>query len=411
MILLLVSSISAKASVKDTLQLSIEETDSLFLHQNLLLIASQLNVEANKALIIQAKAYPNPHVSIGLDAYDNQNKKPFFIGEDGEKAYEFDQIILLGGKRKAEIDLAKKNKDIAELQLADLLRNLKYQLHQSFYDLARTYVVLPIYDHQLELLDELITSHEIQSRKGNVPVKDVIRLKTAYLNLSNDRSDLLKEQLEQIKILRVLLRVNQSIYPVTETINYSKYNEVQAFSELLKVALENRPDLKLTNSQTDFAAISLKLQKRNAIPDLTFTTSYDQLGNAFRNQYLVGFGIPLPLWDRNKGNIKAAEFQLKAADTLLVEKRTEIEGEVISAIENMNRSVKEYQKSSALYSGDFEIVFKGESSNYRSGNISILEFLDFLESYDQSIADFERIKRDLLFASEQINFVTASNIY
>ena len=397
--------------MKDTLQLSIEETDSLFLHQNLLLIASQLNVEANKALIIQAKAYPNPHVSIGLDAYDSQNKKPFFIGEDGEKAYEFDQIILLGGKRKAEIDLAKKNKDIAELQLADLLRNLKYQLHQSFYDLARTYVVLPIYDHQLELLDELITSHEIQSRKGNVPVKDVIRLKTAYLNLSNDRSDLLKEQLEQIKILRVLLRVNQSIYPVTETINYSKYNEVQAFSELLKVALENRPDLKLTNSQTDFAAISLKLQKRNAIPDLTFTTSYDQLGNAFRNQYLVGFGIPLPLWDRNKGNIKAAEFQLKAADTLLVEKRTEIEGEVISAIENMNRSVKEYQKSSALYSGDFEIVFKGESSNYRSGNISILEFLDFLESYDQSIADFERIKRDLLLASEQINFVTASNIY
>lgn len=409
--LLLASCITVKASVQDTLQLSIEEVDSLFLHQNLLLIASQLNVDANKALIIQAKSYPNPHVSIGLDAYDSQNKKPFFIGQSGEKAFEFDQLILLGGKRKAEIDLAKKNKDIAEQQLADLLRNLKYQLHQSFYDLARTYRVMPIYDRQLQLLDELITSHEIQSKKGNVPVKDVIRLKTAYLNLSNDRFDLLKEQLEQIKTLRMLLRSNQSFYPTTNAISYSKYKEVQSFAELLKVAIENRPDLKLTTSQTDFAAINLKLQKRNAIPDLTFTTSYDQLGNAFRNQYLVGFGIPLPLWDRNRGNIRAADYQRKAADTLLVEKRTEVEGEVLSAMENMNRSVIEYQKSSALYSEDFEIVFKGESSNYRSGNISLLEFLDFLESYDQSITDFERIKRDLLLASEQINFVTASNIY
>lgn len=399
------------AKSQDTLQLNIEGVDSLFLHQNLMLIAAQLNVESSQAEIIQAKAYPNPNFSVGLNAYDDENRKPFYIGPQGEKSFEFDQLILLGGKRKTEIDLAKKNAEIAQYEMEDLLRNLRYQVHQTFYELARTYRVLPIYDQQLELLEELISSHEVQAKKGNVPVKDVIRLKTAYLNLSNDRSDLLKQQLEQIKQLHILLRTNSMIEPVMVAGVYGNYLPIQSADQLLSIALDNRPDLHIVNAQTDLALLNLKLQKRNAIPDLTLNTSYDQRGNAFRNQYLVGVGIPLPIWNRNRGNIKAANFQMLSADTLLGEKKMEVNAEVIAAVANMNRSVQEYQKSTALYSNDFEIVFNGESDNYRKGNISLLEFLDFLESYSQSIAEFERIKRDLLFAAEQINYVTASKIY
>lgn len=405
------SASQSQASIQDTLQLNLGEADSIFLKQNLLLIAAQLNVEANKALIIQAKSYPNPQISIGLDAYDSDNKSAFFIGPEGEKSYQFDQLILIGGKRRAQIDLAKKNAQMAEQQFADLLRNLQFQLHQTFYELNRTYNVLPIYNKQLELLDELITSHEVQAQKGNVPYKDVIRLKTAYLNLNNDRSDLLKQQLEQIKNLRTLLRSNQTFIPVSDDLEAGKYKQIVSVSDLIKKAWDNRPDVQLASSQADYASINLRLQKRNAIPDLSLNTSYDQRGNAFPNQYLVGVGMPLPLWDRNRGNIKAAGFQSQATDSLFAQKKMEVEGEVISAIENLNRSVQEYNKSIELYTADFEIVFKGESDNYRKGNISLLEFLDFVESYNQSIAEFERMKRDLFFAGEQINYVTASKLY
>lgn len=405
------SASQSQASIQDTLQLNLGEADSIFLKQNLLLIAAQLNVDANKALIIQAKSYPNPQISIGLDAYDSDNKSAFFIGPEGEKSYQFDQLILIGGKRRAQIDLAKKNAQMAEQQFADLLRNLQFQLHQTFYELNRTYNVLPIYNKQLELLDELITSHEVQAQKGNVPYKDVIRLKTAYLNLNNDRSDLLKQQLEQIKNLRTLLRSNQTFIPVSDDLEAGKYKQIVSVSDLIKKAWDNRPDVQLASSQADYASINLRLQKRNAIPDLSLNTSYDQRGNAFPNQYLVGVGMPLPLWDRNRGNIKAAGFQSQATDSLFAQKKMEVEGEVISAIENLNRSVQEYNKSIELYTADFEIVFKGESDNYRKGNISLLEFLDFVESYNQSIAEFERMKRDLFFAGEQINYVTASKLY
>ncbi len=405
------STLLLKANSEDTLHIDINKADSIFLKQNLLLIASQFNIDVSNALNIQAKSYPNPTFTAGFDAYDSQNKTPFYIGKQGEKAFEFDQLLLIGGKRKAEIDLAKKNKELAEEQFADLLRNLRYQLHQSFFDLARTYSVLPIYNRQLQLLDELISSHEIQAKKGNVPVKDVIRLKTAYLNLSNDRSDLLKEQLEQLKELRTLLRYSNSIVPQMNDRAYENYNEVTSLTDLIKQAKDNRPDLKSAKLQSDYATINLRLQHRNAIPDLTLNTSYDQAGNAFRNQYLIGVSLPLPLWDRNRGNIKAANYQSQATDSLFKEKEEEVEIEVISSIENMNRSVAEYKKSMSLYSDDFGVVFQGESDNYRKGNISLLEFLDFLESYDQSIADFERIKRDLIFAAEQINYVTASKIY
>jgi len=157
--------------------------------------------------------------------------------------------------------------------------------------------------------------------------------------------------------------------------------------------------------------MNVRLQKRLAIPDVALNTSYDQRGGAFQNQLNVGLNIPLPLWNRNQGNIKAAEYSVKSMDVYQQQKLKEVQTDVMAAWQNLLLSVSEYQKIRNYYTDDFDLVFEGVNTNFQKRNISILEFVDFFESYNESLSEFERVKTFLANSAMQINYVTASKIF
>ena len=80
-------------NAQDSLLLTLDKADKLFLEKNLLLVAGQFNINAQKALEIQAALYPNPQFTAGLNVWDADNKKLLYVGKSGEKAFEFDQLI------------------------------------------------------------------------------------------------------------------------------------------------------------------------------------------------------------------------------------------------------------------------------------------------------------------------------
>jgi cobalt-zinc-cadmium efflux system outer membrane protein len=177
------------------------------------------------------------------------------------------------------------------------------------------------------------------------------------------------------------------------------------------MALSNRPDLKIADETAIIAALNLKLQKRQSIPDIAINGSYDQRGGAFRNQINAGITMPLPILNTNRGNIKAAEYDKKAMDLYVQEKRLEVELDIQQAWQNMQRSIIEYNKVNTMFNDEFKQVNKGVNDNFFKNNISILEFVDFVEAYNESLAEFERIKTQLAVSAAEINFVTATKVY
>ena len=198
---------------QDKVSLTLSQVDSLFLKNNLLLLAQAYNVSAQEALILQAKSYPNPLFTADINALDPENQKVFHAGQSGQKAFAIEQLILLGGKRKTEIELARQNKQVAELELEDLLRNLRYQLHTSYYTINGQINTLGKYARQLELLDTLINSFEIQSKRGNIPAKDVIRLKSVYFKINNDKSLLAGDYFNEQQKIQVPVQVTKFLLP------------------------------------------------------------------------------------------------------------------------------------------------------------------------------------------------------
>lgn len=395
----------------DTLRVNIKQADSLFLANNFSLLASAMNIDAQKAQIIQARLYPNPVFTADLNAYDPENKKAFHVNNSGQKFFQLEQLILLGGKRKSQIDLAKTNVKISELEFQQLVSQLKFQLHSSLYFLGQQYVLISKYDKQLNLLDTILSAYDVQAKKGNIALKDVVRLKGFYLNLNNERAEILKNYFEELSKVQTILQVNQIVYPIVSDKDFTAFIKPVNLDDLTNTALQNRADYLITQQDKVFAEQYLRYQRRLAVPDINVFSSFDQRSGAFQNQVNVGVSMPLPVWNRNQGNIKTATYQIKQQEYEAESIKSKLLADVFNYYYLYNQSVIEYQKTEKLYNEDFEISFRGISENFRKGNVSILEFVDFFEAYNNALTEISRVKVQLNTSAEQLNLTTGKDIF
>ncbi len=410
-ILMLTLVYASVAYTQDTLRLTMNEADQIFLKNNLELLAGQLNVSAQKAAEVQAKLYPNPVISGELNAWDPQNQKWLHAGATGQKVLSAEQLIVMGGKRRNEIELARKNTTVASLELEDLLRSLTQQLHTSLYSVYFDNRTLHKFDAQLQLLDTIIAGYEVQAAKGNIAAREVVRLKSVYLNLNNDKTSLLRDLIAEQEKLKQLLRTNATVVLRFDADSLTSFSRLPGRDSLIEAALANRPDRKIAGMSADIAALNIKYQKSLAVPDLTLGGAYDQAGGAFANQINLTLSMGLPLWHRNQGNIRMARVQADKATVLQDISKNAVTAEVASAYDNMQRSLTEYQQSQHMYNSDFREVLNGITDNFLKRNISIVEFVDFFESYNESIAALNRIRKQLALCAEEVNYATAARIY
>ena len=400
-----------QAKSSDTLRITIRQADSMFLANNYNLLAMAMNIDAQKAQIIQAKLYPNPTLTAEFNVFDPQHGEILHINKTGQKSFQIDQLFLLGGKRKAQIDLAKTNYQIAELEFQDLVRQLIFQLHTRLYFINEQAFLIAKYNKQLILLDTILNAYEVQVTKGNLPLKDLVRLKGVYLNLNNERAAIFKVYFDEISAVQAIIQTNKVITPIISDAEVAACVKTITLSSLNDTALTNRPDYLITQKNIILAEQYFSFQKKMGIPDVHLYGVYDQRGGAFVNQSNFGFSIPLSLWNRNQGNIKTAEYQLKQSNYNADAQRILLLSEIQSNYLMYTQTVIEYKKTKLLYTNEFETTLKGMSDNFQKGNVSLIEFVDFFEGYNDALAEVARIKIQLATSAELINLSVGKRIF
>ena len=384
---------------------TLQDCESKFLEKNLLLLASHYNIDASKAITIQARIWDNPTLTAELNAYNPERKKYLEIGSQGAKSFGIEQLIYLGGKKRNEVKLAKANEQLAEMEFNDLLRTLKFQLRKSFYTVYYNSKYLETTDKQLFHIEDLIHSYTVQAQKGNVPLKDLVRLQSLFLNFKNDRIEVVNSNIEEQANLRLLLDETEAIIPKMTDDDFNKYTKEILFDSksLENQAMATRPDYLQKQKNIEANELNVKLQKSLSIPDLTLGASYTQRGGAFENQKDITLGIPLPLWNKNKGNIQLAKTTLEQSK---IEKQgfdLQLQTEIASNWNKWNEARKNYQLLSPKMGSDFEMVYTGILENFQKRNVSLLDFTDFMESYNQAAVQINELKKKVVLSGEELN--------
>jgi len=399
---------------QDTVRLTLPEAEKMFLDSNLQLLAGRYNVDASKALIIQARLWPNPNLSISHALYSGQLDKFFPTGKNDETTVNLSQLILLAGKRNKQVKLAQAGAQLTEYQFFDLLRTLKYTLRTDFFHIYYLQQSAKVYDEEIKALQQIVTAFNEQAGKGYISEKEVIRIRAQLYSFQGEYSDLLSQINDVQSELRLVLQVKPTLYidPAVDSTVLDKLDPGQyPLNTLVDSAYHNRTDLQMARANTNIGRLNYNYQKALAVPDLTLSVGYDEAGSFLTNYYGIGAAIDLPFFNRNQGNIKSAKAQIASA--LATEKGTQatVEENVSASLQKAFTQQKLYRTVDPKFYGDFARLLHEVVANYQKRNISILDFLDFYDSYKQNTLQLNSIQFNRVSAFEDINYYTGTNFF
>jgi outer membrane protein, heavy metal efflux system len=397
----------------DTVSFSLNEADVLFLKNNYDLLAARYQINEADAAIIQTRVWENPNFSFEQGAYNKATGKWFDFSQNGESAASLQQLIYLAGKRNKRINLEKINSQIARYQFYDLMRTLRYELHASFFELYFRQQSLSVYDRELKALKILVDAYGTEYQKGNISFKELARLQALQFNLENEKIDLLKDLDEKQSDL-ILLTGDSLARPIKPVVTVSSFDAIDpasfSLAQLVDSAMINRYDLKIADAQIESEKTNLLLQKAMRIPDMTIGARYDKSGSYIHNYNAVSLGFDLPLWNRNQGNIKISENKIEENKAIKSQKELEVKNEIIKAFTQFIETDKLYKSSMQKFDSKYENLFDGLTGAYKDHTISLLEFIDYYETYKDSKNQYYQLLNNRLNAMESLNLAAGSTI-
>jgi cobalt-zinc-cadmium efflux system outer membrane protein len=400
----------------DSLSLSLDSAEHLFINGNYLLLAQKYNIQAQKAQEIQAKLYPNPNFSVFYSIYNSTTKKFFPTGpgtEGSEISMQLSQMIYLAGQRNKQVKIAETNTRLSEYQFFDLVRTLKYTLRTDFYTIHFLLQSLTVYDKEIKSLQQVVRAFEEQEGKGYIAEKEVIRIKAQLYSLLAEYQALVNQINDKESELRLVLQIKGSF--IIPQLNSSKLDELNPATYPLAVLLDsaylNRSDLKIARTNVEASKLNYSYQKSLAVPNLTLGLAYDKQGSYIDNLPSVGAAIDLPFFNRNQGNIQTAKITTDANNALQLNTEATVQEDVSHALQKAFANDKMYRAIDPKFMNDFDRMLHEVLVNYEKRNLTLLDFLDFYNSYKDNVLSSNDIQLNRLSAFEDINFYTGTEFF
>ena len=409
-------SLGQKAISLDTLSLTVQQAEKRFLDSNFLLLAAHYNVDAQKALIQQAKLWDNP--VLNTDQVIAANGKYFPYGKQADGTYsgqyyiQVQQLIKTAGKRNKLINLATTNAKLSELQLQDVLRNLRYQLRTDYYNIVQQLATRNIYTGQLQQLAILTAGMQAQLSAGNIAQKDYLRIQALVISLEQDLTDLDKSIADNQTDLKTLLQIkdNTFILPAEKSNAFVGSVNLVDNALLLESGKKNNPYYQLQETQTLFQQQNLAYQKSLRVPDLTLGPNFDRNSNFAPNYVGFGISLPLPILNKNQGYIKSAEYSIKQQQSITGNAETELRNNINNAYQKWLLTLKQNNASQTAFYQRYEAMYKNILSSYQQKQINLLEFLDFFNDYTSSQQRLLQQQLNLQLAKEELNYLAGKDV-
>jgi len=413
-----------QSTQSDTLTLNRQQYEELFLKQNLFLIAEKFSIKQADAVLLQAKLWPNPSITIddvNLWATKHQLANldtplpPVFgnVAKNTQFSVQLEQLIETAGKRKKLMAMEQVSVDLAKQQFEDLLRNLKLEFRNNLTLLQYLQLYTKVFIQQQTSVQKLLANYQKQVENNNISKGEFVRLKVLQLELSKEINELTKQENE----VQTNLKVMMSLPPHIDLIINDKAlsHEIDRTKEihlesLYEQALEYRPDVKIATLENTRYSKMFDYEKSQRVPNINFMGNYDRGGGIWPSFIGFGVAIDIPIFDRNQGNIKYARIGIDQTKILMEEKRLRVRSEVSQSYKDLISAIALYERIDSLYEQDLDTLLNSYTRNFSNGNISLLEYLDFQSAYLENEKIILESQRDINLHLEKLQYIIGKEI-
>ena len=272
---------------------------------------------------------------------------------------------------------------------------------------------LGVYDREVASLEHLLTVMAGQQARGNISLMERTRLEAFLLNLRSERMQLQNDLADGLGELCLLMGVPSGTNIETELPNETldRIASQPVMLDRLESSLNQRPDLKASESQVLRSEANLKLQRSLAAPSFSLGGTFDRQGNFIDHYFGLTASVSIPIFNRNQGNIRSARFDIRQSNTQKEFLRNQAETELQAAYIRFQNSLRLYRETPGGLEEDFDRLIAEVEKNFTNRNISVLEFVDYYESYKESALRLYDLKHAALAAADELRTVAGTAIW
>jgi cobalt-zinc-cadmium efflux system outer membrane protein len=340
------------------------------------IIAALRGWQAAAQVPSQVSTLPDPQVTV--QHFSVGSPRPFAGYSNSEFAYIglcISQELPYPGKLSLRAEAAQRDAAASRERFEATKRSIFQQLKAAYFQLAYVQQTLGVLERDERLLEQIEKVAEARYRVGQGTQQDVLKAqlqRTKILRELAHHHELMESQQAQLK--KILNRppdsVDISVDDLTETpLGYTS-------EELLAKVRTQNPDVTGEQEMVRKQSLQVEMARKDRYPDFTVQYMWQHTAQQFRDYYMLSFSARLPIYKRRK-----------------------LDPEMTQAVEELNRSRREYE--SHVQQAYFEVRDQFISAEtaaqilkiYREGLIpqAMATFRAGLAAYESGAQGFETL--------------------
>jgi outer membrane protein, heavy metal efflux system len=369
----LLSPVSLRAQTTLTLQQALAQAAS----RNPAIAASAKELQAAEGAAQQAGVWRNPSLNATMEDTRQASRTTTAT---------IDIPLELGGQREARMTAAERARDVSAAELEVNRAELRAKVLGAHFNAL-------VAQERVKLA---VDSADVASRAAAAAAKRVAAGKVSPIEETRAKVDQANAQLEASEATAewqnarfALATAMGDAEPVFDAVSgdIAVVPSRPPFGELV-MQLEDSPSLLATRMEVERRRALVGVERSKATPDVTLSLGAKRDNELGRTQAIVGFSVPLPLFDRNQGAVLEASRRAdKAADELQVA-RLRLLAELQEAASRLSVARTSLQTLQTTILPSAQQAYVAAGQGFDAGKFGFLEVLDAQRSLLQARARY-----------------------
>jgi outer membrane protein, heavy metal efflux system len=376
--------------------LTLKEALALTLKRNPELAAFSWDVRSADARALQARMWPNPDLNTQTE--DIGGTKQSTGLSRSQTTLQLSQLIELGGKRKARVREANAGRELARLDYESKRLDVLRKTTQAFIEVLAAQERVRLARENVDLTSGLLPDvrKRIEAGKASAVEQTRIDVTVASARIELDQAE------RGLRIAREhLCRQWDDVRPSFD-LALGDLERIDRRPKGASLDVSLNPEIARWEPEKDKREATLRLQQAEAVPNLTLSAGPRYIVETHEWTQVIGFSLPLPLWNRNEGGILDARNQVAKVED---EKRgsvARVSGELSDAYQTVARAANEVQiLDEAVLPGAQKTIVELQQG-YQAGRYSYVELNDARRTLTaarlqrlQALADYHKAVADI----------------
>ena len=326
--------------------------------------------EATEGQVLQGRARPNPELAYSLEDARSRTRM---------QSWQLNLPVELGGKRAARTKAAEKSREQAQAQLNELKAALRANVAAAYFDVLTAQERLVLAKDSVALAKSSTDTVAKRVAAGKVSPVEESKARVAEAGIRVELAQAASEQRNALSRLFALLGKIEAPFTVLE----GKAENLPPVPKLadLQSLISSSPAVVLARIEVDRRKALTDLEQSKRVPDITVSAGIQRSNETQRNILLFGVSVPLPVFDRNQGNLlEALKLEDKARDELQGA-TVRLHSEVAQAQERLSTIAAEVQSLRQDVLPGAKSAYDAATIGFENGKFNFLEVLDAQRTY------------------------------